>query len=83
MPCVQNEIVLSQRMGFIRLAIRHGADLVPTFVFGEKWLHKYVNVYNVAIVRLGMLTLALCPLIAAGTRRRASFPSSSAHSRSR
>lgn len=40
----QNEIILSRRLGFVRLAIRHGADLVPTFVFGEKWLHKCVRV---------------------------------------
>jgi diacylglycerol O-acyltransferase-2 len=32
--------VLKNRLGFVKLAMNHGADLVPTFVFGEKWLYK-------------------------------------------
>ncbi|OWY96883.1 hypothetical protein PHMEG_00032734 [Phytophthora megakarya] len=35
--------LLKKRLGFIKLAVNHGADLVPTFVFGEKWLYKYVH----------------------------------------
>lgn len=35
--------MLKKRLGFIKLAIRHGADLVPAFVFGEKFLY---NVWN-------------------------------------
>ncbi|CAH0481181.1 unnamed protein product [Peronospora belbahrii] len=38
-----NELVLKKRLGFVKLAMRHGADLVPCFVFGEKWLY---NVWN-------------------------------------
>uniref|UniRef100_K3X4P9 Acyltransferase n=1 Tax=Globisporangium ultimum (strain ATCC 200006 / CBS 805.95 / DAOM BR144) TaxID=431595 RepID=K3X4P9_GLOUD len=38
-----NTIVLKNRLGFVKLAIRHGAELVPTFVFGEKW---FFNVWN-------------------------------------
>ncbi|RLN15085.1 hypothetical protein BBJ28_00011298 [Nothophytophthora sp. Chile5] len=37
-PTVVNTIVLKKRMGFVKLAIRQGAELVPSFVFGEKWL---------------------------------------------
>ncbi|TYZ63962.1 hypothetical protein PybrP1_003658, partial [[Pythium] brassicae (nom. inval.)] len=39
----ENKIVLKNRMGFVKLAIRHGAELVPTFVFGEKW---FFNVWS-------------------------------------
>jgi 2-acylglycerol O-acyltransferase 2 len=35
-----NELVLKKRLGFVKLAMRHGAELVPSFVFGEKWLYK-------------------------------------------
>ena len=33
-------LVLKERKGFIKLAIAHGADLVPVFVFGEKYLYS-------------------------------------------
>lgn len=36
----ETQLVLQSRLGFIKLAMRHGADLVPTFVFGEKWLYN-------------------------------------------
>ncbi|DAZ93943.1 TPA: hypothetical protein N0F65_012889 [Lagenidium giganteum] len=36
----ENRILLKKRLGFIKLAIRHGAELVPVFVFGEKWLYN-------------------------------------------
>ena len=36
----KNKLVLKERKGFIKLAIRHGADLVPTFVFGEKSMYS-------------------------------------------
>lgn len=35
--------MLQKRLGFVKLAIRHGAELVPVFIFGEKWLFKYVH----------------------------------------
>jgi 1-acyl-sn-glycerol-3-phosphate acyltransferase len=35
--------VLKNRLGFVKLAIRHGAELVPVFAFGEKW---FFNVWN-------------------------------------
>lgn len=41
----QNELVLKKRLGFVKLAMRHGAELVPSFVFGEKFLYKYVPVW--------------------------------------
>jgi 2-acylglycerol O-acyltransferase 2 len=34
-----NTLVLARRFGFIRLAIEHGADLVPVFSFGENALY--------------------------------------------
>ncbi|TYZ58101.1 hypothetical protein PybrP1_006693 [[Pythium] brassicae (nom. inval.)] len=39
----ETKIVLKNRLGFVKLAIRHGAELVPTFVFGEKW---FFNVWR-------------------------------------
>ncbi|KAI9915042.1 hypothetical protein PsorP6_007539 [Peronosclerospora sorghi] len=38
-----NELVLKNRLGFIKLAMSHGAELVPSFVFGEKWLYSMWN----------------------------------------
>lgn len=35
-------LVLSDRKGFVRLAVQHGMDLVPGFCFGEKWVHETV-----------------------------------------
>lgn len=35
-----NVLVLKSRFGFIKLAIRHGANLVPTLVFNEKHMYK-------------------------------------------
>lgn len=35
--------MLKNRLGFVKLAIRHGAELVPVFTFGEKWLFKCVT----------------------------------------
>lgn len=29
------DLTLKKRLGFIKMAIRHGADLVPVFSFGE------------------------------------------------
>ncbi|KUF95156.1 hypothetical protein AM588_10006081 [Phytophthora nicotianae] len=37
------QLVLKKRLGFIKLAMRHGADLIPTFIFGEKWLYNMWN----------------------------------------
>ncbi|TYZ67721.1 hypothetical protein PybrP1_003470 [[Pythium] brassicae (nom. inval.)] len=36
----ENALVLKKRLGFVKLAIRHGAELVPTFIFGEKWFYN-------------------------------------------
>ncbi|EEY59198.1 diacylglycerol acyltransferase, putative [Phytophthora infestans T30-4] len=36
----ETQLVLKKRLGFIKLAMRQGAQLVPTFVFGEKWLYN-------------------------------------------
>ncbi|EGZ24864.1 hypothetical protein PHYSODRAFT_486821 [Phytophthora sojae] len=39
----ETQLVLKNRLGFVKLAMNHGADLVPTFVFGEKWLYNMWN----------------------------------------
>ncbi|EOD37661.1 hypothetical protein EMIHUDRAFT_440315 [Emiliania huxleyi CCMP1516] len=36
------KLVLLGRKGFVKLAIRHGLQLVPGFCFGEKWVHDIV-----------------------------------------
>ncbi|XP_053555021.1 diacylglycerol O-acyltransferase 2 isoform X2 [Bombina bombina] len=36
-------VLLSRRRGFIRLALEHGADLVPSFSFGENDLYQQVQ----------------------------------------
>jgi len=33
------QTVLVGRKGFVKLALQSGVDIVPTFVFGEKWLY--------------------------------------------
>jgi len=35
---------LTKRKGFVRLALKHGAELVPVFVFGEKRCYRRLNV---------------------------------------
>jgi hypothetical protein len=39
----ENVLVLKKRLGFIKLAMRNGADLVPVFVFNEKFLYSVWN----------------------------------------
>ncbi|PIO16267.1 hypothetical protein AB205_0052330 [Aquarana catesbeiana] len=41
-PGVTN-LILSRRRGFVRLALEYGADLVPSFSFGETDLYQQVN----------------------------------------
>lgn len=36
----RTRLVLRQRKGFVKLAIAHGVNVVPVFVFGEKWLYS-------------------------------------------
>ncbi|KAI7896194.1 diacylglycerol acyltransferase [Mucor mucedo] len=37
------DLVLKRRLGFVKMAIRHNADLVPTFSFGENDLYEQVD----------------------------------------
>ncbi|KAA0717267.1 Diacylglycerol O-acyltransferase 2 [Triplophysa tibetana] len=37
-----NNVVMKQRKGFVRLALQHGADLVPVYSFGENELFPQV-----------------------------------------
>eukprot|EP01138_Halocafeteria_seosinensis_P005551 gb/GECG01005674.1/.p1 GENE.gb/GECG01005674.1/~~gb/GECG01005674.1/.p1 ORF type:complete len:271 (+),score=19.07 gb/GECG01005674.1/:1-813(+) len=39
-------IVLNKRKGFIRLALQHGASLVPVFIFGERDAYKTSRVLS-------------------------------------
>ncbi|XP_063793171.1 diacylglycerol O-acyltransferase 2-like isoform X2 [Pseudophryne corroboree] len=41
-PGVTN-LILSNRRGFVRLALEHGADLVPSYSFGETDLYQQVH----------------------------------------
>lgn len=54
-------LVLRERKGFVRLAIRNGASLVPVFVFGEKRCYERLNVN--AKVRDWLLRSLRIPLI--------------------
>nr|XP_031537220.1 diacylglycerol O-acyltransferase 2 isoform X1 [Vicugna pacos] len=38
----KNAVTLRNRKGFVKLALRHGADLVPTYSFGENEVYKQV-----------------------------------------
>jgi diacylglycerol O-acyltransferase 2, plant len=40
----ETKVYLSKRRGFVKLAIAHGAALVPVFVFGEKRCYRRLNV---------------------------------------
>ena len=41
----ENEVklYLMKRKGFIKLALRHGVDLVPTFSFNEQFIYKQIS----------------------------------------
>jgi hypothetical protein len=34
------KLILNSRKGFIKLALRYGRDLVPTFSFGENYIYE-------------------------------------------
>ena len=40
------DLTLKKRLGFIRMAIRHQAELVPTFSFGENDLYDQLDNHN-------------------------------------
>ena len=42
----QIRLVLNRRKGFIKLALRFGSDLVPTFSFGETFIYDQVQTYG-------------------------------------
>lgn len=46
-----NRLVLRRRRGFVRAALRHGADLVPTFSFGETDLYEQRTFAKGSLVR--------------------------------
>lgn len=39
----QIKLVLNRRKGFIKLALRFGVDLVPTFSFGEQFIYSQAD----------------------------------------
>ncbi|KAI9591280.1 diacylglycerol acyltransferase [Syncephalis fuscata] len=46
-----SDLTLKKRLGFIKLAIRSGADLVPVFSFGENDIYDQVNNEQGSMVR--------------------------------
>ncbi|KAL8176944.1 UNVERIFIED_CONTAM: hypothetical protein K2H54_040328 [Gekko kuhli] len=53
LACVLGEqrVVLRGRRGFVRLALQHGADLVPTFSFGETDIFRQVRFAEDSLAR--------------------------------
>jgi len=39
----ETKLVMLDRKGFVKLAIENGLDIVPGFCFGEKWVHRTVQ----------------------------------------
>ena len=46
--CEREQLFLLPRLGFIRLALRHGVPLVPTYAFGENQLYRTHDVFLAA-----------------------------------
>lgn len=63
----ETKLVMTDRKGFVKLAIENGLDIVPGFCFGEKWIHKTVQLPAV-VQRL------LRPLRLSGTLLRGRGP---------
>ena len=56
---LSTRLVLKKRKGFIKLAIRHGVPLVPTFSFGEQRVYDLVRVlkqFNINKARVTLVT---------------------------
>lgn len=41
------QLVMTDRKGYAKLAIEQGMDIIPGFCFGEKWIHKTVQLPGV------------------------------------
>ncbi|KAI9739768.1 MAG: diacylglycerol O-acyltransferase 1 [Cirrosporium novae-zelandiae] len=51
------KLVLKRRLGFVKLAIRTGADLVPVIGFGENDLYEQISPDKHPIIRKGQLLM--------------------------
>jgi 2-acylglycerol O-acyltransferase 2 len=52
------DLVLKRRLGFIKLAIREGADLVPVFSFGENDVSELVP-FGIVTLLINLLPRSL------------------------
>ena len=58
-------LVLNRRKGFIKLALRFGVDLVPTFSFGENFIYDQVKAESGMLKALKILYIFLTTHITA------------------
>eukprot|EP00929_Paragymnodinium_shiwhaense_P107934 TRINITY_DN74284_c0_g1_i1.p1 TRINITY_DN74284_c0_g1~~TRINITY_DN74284_c0_g1_i1.p1 ORF type:complete len:400 (+),score=58.85 TRINITY_DN74284_c0_g1_i1:108-1202(+) len=64
----QTQLVMTDRKGFVKLAIENGMDIIPGFCFGEKWIHETVRLPD-------LICRALRPFRLSGTLLRGRGPS--------
>ncbi|CAK9030078.1 unnamed protein product [Durusdinium trenchii] len=56
----QEQAFFPARLGFVRMAIRHGVDLLPAYFFGENQLYKKVEGYQQPLARRFLATYPSC-----------------------
>ncbi|XP_068103746.1 diacylglycerol O-acyltransferase 2-like isoform X2 [Hyperolius riggenbachi] len=53
-------IILNRRRGFVRLALEHGADLVPSYSFGEIDLYQQIHFSEGSFLRAAQCKIQKC-----------------------